>query len=83
MGGTDELEVGFLRNGQSSSVNLVPTTVKKTSRTGGREESYVIGIMGGDSLAESDYVVVRTFNPAKAFSRGVTDTLQWDWFNFD
>ncbi len=75
--GDDGLKIEVIREGQPLAFELLPAKIKKTTNTGAREDTFVIGVLGGGVLAQDRMVLVRILNPVAALLKGMGDTWKW------
>ncbi len=71
------IAIEVLRDGNVEKFELEAKSKNQTTRTGAKEETFVIGVMGGGALAADKFVLVKTLNPVKALVKGFTDTWKW------
>jgi len=75
--GDPPLNVFLMRDGEAHTLPMSPTLSTVSTRQGGEEERFTIGIQPFIAHAIPSMVIKRTRNPIKAFWVGVVDSWKW------
>lgn len=75
--GQTAFQLEVLREGQVIDIELTPTLMEQSDRTGGRQSKYALGIYGSLAQTPTAFTTVRTLNPLLALQKGVSETLYW------
>lgn len=75
--GLAPLKISILRDGSPLELEVAPKKIKQSNPAGKDNEVYAIGVLAGVAGAEPLTMLARTTNPAKAFTKGVSDSLLW------
>lgn len=75
--GSQSITLEVLREGSVSKFEIDTESKNRTTNTGAKEETFVIGVISGGALATDKFVLVRTLNPISALGKGFANTWKW------